>query len=69
MYHLVNVLGLPTSISKIGLTKRDAINGIHNSELIARKKGRFTIIDTIHITKGLCKKTIENLMKENVIQK
>ena len=39
---LVKKLGLPTSLSEIGITKEQTVTAMVNSKEIALKKGRFT---------------------------
>ncbi len=68
VHSLIRKLGLPTRLSEIGLTKEQAILGLQNSVEIARKKGRFTIINTINLNQDYCKKVIEDLLQEGWIQ-
>lgn len=66
--NLVKKLGLPTSLSKIGLSGGQAIDALVRSKEIGIKKGRFTVVNKTNMDKSYCEGVINKLIKEDIIQ-
>lgn len=65
---LMEKLKLPNSLKEIGLTKEQAVEALYNSKYDGIKKGRYTILDELNMSKYYCKNIINNLLKEGIIQ-
>lgn len=65
--NLVKKLGLPTSLSKIGLSRWQTIDALIRSKEIGIKKGRFTIVNKTNMDKRYCNEVINKLIKEDII--
>ena len=66
---LARKLKLPISLSEIGISIEQVIDALQNTKKIARKKGRFTIINKLNMDKKYCYNVINTLLKEGSIRK
>jgi glycerol-1-phosphate dehydrogenase [NAD(P)+] len=66
---LVSKIGLDPSLEKFGISTEDLIESLYEGRERGFKKGRFTVLDRLNLSKEECKYFVDNLINEKEIIK